>query len=61
MMNRNAEGYIDPTAGDAINSLEKEEKRYKKLVKIIFALCDLAGYHVEILSVRDKRTGKIWR
>lgn len=61
MISKNAEGYADPTAGEAIMNVDYEEKRYRKLLKLIFSICELAGYYVEISSVKDKRTGKIWR
>ena len=62
---RNASGYMDLTAFEAIRNVEREaeaEKRYKKLLSTIFYICDLAGFHIEgRLTIRDKKTGKIWR
>ena len=62
---RNASGYMDLTAYEAIRNADREadaEKRYKKLLHTIFYLCDLAGFHIESrLEIRDKKTGKIWR
>lgn len=63
---RNASGYMDPTAYEAIRNIEREEaeaeKRYKKLLSTIFYICDLAGFHIEgRLTIKDKKTGKIWR
>lgn len=62
---RNASGYMDLTAYEAIRNVDREaeaEKRYKKLLSTIFYICDLAGFHIEgRLTIRDKKTGKIWR
>jgi hypothetical protein len=62
---RNASGYMDMTAFEAIRNVEREaeaEARYKKLLSTIFYICDLAGFHIEgRLVIRDKKTGKIWR
>ena len=60
-LKRNGSGYVDPTAYKAIKDLESE-KRVKKLLTIIFYICDLAGFHIEErLVLKDKKTGKIWR
>ena len=62
---RNASGYMDLTAFEAIRNVDREaetEKRYKKLLSTIFYICDLAGFHIEgRLTIKDKKTGKIWR
>ena len=62
---RNASGYMDLTAYEAIRNVEREaeaEERFKKLLNTIFYICDLAGFHIENrLEIRDKKTGKVWR
>lgn len=62
---RNASGYPDLTAYKAIEKADRDadaEKRYKKLLSTIFYICDLAGFHIEgRLTIRDKKTGKVWR
>lgn len=62
---RNASGYMDLTAFEAIRNVEREaeaEERFKKLLNTIFYICELAGFHIEgRLVIRDKKTGKIWR
>lgn len=59
---KNAEGYLDKTAYEAIKNVEKEEERFRKLLDTIFAICELAGFHIEErIVIRDKKTGKIWR
>ena len=62
---RNASGYMDLTAYEAIRKADQEaeaEARFKKLLSTIFYICDLAGFHIESrLEIKDKKTGKIWR
>lgn len=61
----NASGYMDMTAYEAIRNVDREaesEARLKKLLSTIFYICDLAGFHIEgRLTIKDKKTGKIWR
>lgn len=75
-MQRNAEGYPDPTAYDAISKVERdsniyssvnpaadayERDRFMKVVGCILRICELSGFHLEEkLVLKDKRTGKIW-
>lgn len=59
---RNASGYIDTTAYKAIQNIEKEERRVKKLIATIFNICELAGFRVESrIVLKDIKTGKEWR
>lgn len=61
---RNASGYMDPTAYEAIRNVEWEEaeERFKKLLSTIFYICDLAGFRIEgRIVLQDKKTGKVWR
>lgn len=67
---KNGSGYYDPTAYKAIKSLDggcekrksKDLERYEKLIKLIFEVCELAGFHLESrIVVKDKKTGRIWR
>ena len=52
---RNAEGYSDPTAYEALKNMEQE-------LDTIFALCELSDFHIEErIVIKDKRTGRIWR
>ena len=58
---KNASGYSDLTAYEAIENLDRE-KRLKKLLAEIFRLCDKSGFHLECrIVLKDKKTGKIWR
>lgn len=59
---RNAEGYSDPTAYEALKNMEQEDERFHKLLDTIFALCELSDFHIEErIVIKDKRTGRIWR
>ena len=62
---RNASGYMDMTAYQAIEKVDREaeaEERFKKLFSTIRYICELAGFRIEgRLILRDKKTGKVWR
>ena len=41
---------------------EREEIRLKRLIKTLFYICDLAGFHIdERIVLRDKYSGNVWR
>ena len=58
---KNAEGYPDPTAGEAIKtSMGGCRRTYTTFIPCIFN--NVAGLHgLEITDLRDKKTGKEWR
>ncbi len=57
----NSHGYSDPTAYATFAKLTAEERRFKKLIKTIFSICEIAGFAIEgRISLVDKRTGKRW-
>lgn len=59
--NKNHEGYSDPTAGEALQNIDSEI-RLKRLIKIIFELCDIFGFRVNNrIVLEDKKTHKIWK
>lgn len=62
---RNASGYMDLTAYEAIKNADREadaEARFKRLLATIFYICELAGFRIEgRLTIVDKKTGKVWR
>ncbi len=54
--------YSDPTAYQAMLNLEIEELRFKKLLRSIKDMCDLADFEIEDRVVLiDKRSGRVWR
>lgn len=60
---KNAEGYSDPTAYEALQNIEsKEDERFHKLLYAIFNICELAGFEIEgRIVLVDKRSGRVWR
>ena len=63
---KNAEGYNDPTAYNAIKNVDqeqdKDDARFHQLLNMLFSLCELADFHIEgRVVLKDKRTGKVWR
>lgn len=69
-MFRNQEGYSDPTAGQAMAKIRREEQQREaeriqaigSLMSIIRQAADLAGMEiVGRITFRDKETGKEYR
>ena len=61
-LRRNAEGYSDPTAYEAIKNLDADDERFHKLLNTIFTICELSGSHLEErIVLKDLQTGKVWR
>ena len=46
-LRKNAEGYSDPTAYEAMKNIDKDDERFHKLLHTIFYLCELAGFQIE--------------
>lgn len=61
-VNKNQSGTPDPTASKAIQKVDGDRARLMKLLNTIFAVCELAGFHVEErIVLRDKHTGEVYR
>lgn len=61
-LKKNGSGYYDLTAYEAIKNTEGESARFHKLLDTIFAICELAGFHLEgRIVVKDIKSGKVWR
>lgn len=69
-MDKNAEGYADPTAGGAWNSIREKERRKEaarmavisNLIPILKQTAELAGFEVVgRITLRGKATGKEYR
>lgn len=67
---RNKEGYPDPTAGEALGAVAKEERQEARernaavtsLITILKQIISLAGFElVGRIVLRDKETGKEYR
>jgi hypothetical protein len=45
-----------------VNTEEKAEIRFKKLLAMIFKSCEKMGFRLEgRIVLKDKKTGKVWR
>lgn len=61
-LRKNGEGYSDPTAYQAIKNADKEDEQHKKLMHVIFYVCNLAGFKIESrIVLRHKKSGKVWK
>ena len=61
-LRRNAEGYSDPTAYQAIKNIEQEDENFHKLLHTIFNICELSGFKIEgRIVLVDEVPGKVWR
>lgn len=61
-LRKNAEGYSDPTAYQAMKNIDKEDERFHKLLHTLFYICEVAGFQIEgRIVLTDKKTGRIWR
>lgn len=63
-LRRNNSGYPDPTAYVAITRADAtaEYEKFKKLLNIIYKLCDICGFSIEErIVLKDKETGRVWR
>lgn len=69
-MDKNAEGYPDPTAGEAYKNIMREERaadgerlfKVSALIPILRATAELAGFDIiGRIPLRDRETGKEYR
>ena len=61
-LKRNASGYYDPTAYEAIKKVDEEDEKFHKLLHTIFYMCKLAGFEIEgRIVLTDIETGRTWR
>ena len=61
-MNEERNVIADPTAKAGITKADSDYERFTKLLNLIFRLCELSGFHLEgRITVKDLKTGKIWR
>ena len=70
-MYKNAEGYSDPTPGEAMSNIRREQRQQEtaerlavisKLIPILKQTAELAGFEVVVrITLRDKETGKEYR
>lgn len=61
-LRKNAEGYSDPTAYQAMKNIDQEDERFHKLLHTLFYICEIAGFQIEgRIVLVDKKTGRVWR
>ena len=70
-MYKNAEGYNDPTPGEAMSRIRKEQRQQEiserlavisRLIPILKQTAELAGFEVVgRITLRDKETGKEYK
>lgn len=64
-LKRNAEGYVDPTAYAALQSIVNDEKAEKKaayLISVLKFIIRESGFELlNRIELRDKRTGRDFR
>lgn len=70
-MYKNAEGYSDPTPGEAMSNIRKEQRQQEaaerlavisRLIPVMKQTAELAGFEVVgRITLKDKETGKEFR
>lgn len=61
-MHRNKEGYLDPTAGDAIREADKPPENLSRAIRLMKFAADCLGFEVVgRIVLRDVETGRVWR
>lgn len=70
-MYKNAEGYSDPTPGEAMSNIRREQRQQEvaerlavisRLIPVIKQTAELAGFEVVgRITLKDKETGKEYR
>lgn len=59
---KNFEGYLDPTASEALQNVNDEYERFHKLIRTLLYTCKVAGFEVgNRIVLIDKKTGRVWR
>ena len=61
-LRKNASGYFDPTAYEAIKNADKENERFHDLLHTLRYICNLSDFEItERIVLSDKKTGKVYR
>ena len=61
MSKRNGEGYYDPVPYEAIRNVENNTALVSKVFKTLFNVAHLADFNILSVTIRDNKTGKIYR
>lgn len=61
-LKRNASGYFDPTAYEAIKNADKENEKFHDLLHTLRHICNLADFEITgRIILKDKKTGKVYK
>lgn len=61
MIDKNGEGYRDPTAAAAIRKADQTPKPVMDVINVLKAIASLAGFEViGRIALKDKVTGREW-
>ena len=59
---KNASGCSDLTAYNAIQNIDEEEEEFKKLLRTLRYICNVAGFEFDgRVCIRNKESGRVWR
>lgn len=61
-VDKNAEGYRDPTAGKAIQKADRPPEDVSRMIELIKEFANLCGYDItNRIWLRDRKTGREYR
>ena len=61
-LQKNADGYSDPTSYAAIKNVDKESYLVKRLLKTIWNMADICGFRIDgRITFINKKSGNVWR
>ena len=59
---KNASGCSDLTAYNAIQNIDEEEEEFKKLLRTLRYICNVAGFEFDgRICIRNKESGRIYK
>ena len=59
---KNASGCSDLTAYNAIQNIDEEEEEFKKLLRTLRYICNVAGFEFDgRICIRNKESGRVYK
>ena len=59
---KNASGCSDLTAYNAIQNIDEEEEEFKKLLRTLRYICNVAGFEFDgLVCIRNKESGRVYK
>ncbi len=59
---KNASGCSDITAYNAIQNIDEEEEEFKKLLRTLRYICNVAGFEFDgRICIRNKESGRVYK